>query len=67
MTHVNITKKLRQKLYEYSSFDETVDEAVNRLLDEVGDISDDVIRTGTTGITLNDNTIKRIKSNAIKF
>lgn len=67
MTNINITRNLREKIHKYSEYDETVEDTINRLLDEVGDISEYYpFKDGSTSITLSDKMVNRIKSNAVK-
>lgn len=65
MTKKNITikREIRKKLHEYSSYDENLDETVNRLINEAGDISNEFPpQTGSTGIKLTEETIAKIVS-----
>ena len=61
--NINIKRTMREKLYNYSSFDETIDEAVNRLIEEAGDISNEFPpKKGSATIKLSPDTYKKIVS-----
>jgi len=65
MTKRNITIKrtLRKNLHLYSQYTENLDETVNRLIDEAGDISNEFPpERGSTGIKLEQSTIDRLNS-----
>lgn len=64
MTTVKITKSLRKDLHEYSHYDETMDDTVNRLLDTVEDdlMNHEEVIEGFTNINLSKDTLERIKS-----
>lgn len=65
MTKKNITIKrtLRKNLHLYSQYTENLDETVNRLIDEAGDISKEFPpERGSTGIKLEQSTIDRLNS-----
>lgn len=60
---MTIKRTLREKIYNYSSFDETIDEAVNRLIEEAGDISDEFPpKSGSTTIKISEETFDKIVS-----
>jgi len=64
MTTIKITRDVRGLLKEYSMSDETVDDTVNRLLDEVESCMDIdmVFGNGSTNINVSPDTMERIKS-----
>lgn len=64
MRTIQIKKNVREDLKHYSYNGESVDEAINRLLDSVEDEMDKDFKfgVGTTNINLNEETMDRIKS-----
>lgn len=63
MKGITIKRTMREKIYKYSSFDETIDEAINRLIDEAGDITNEFPqKKGSTTIKVSEETLDRIVS-----
>lgn len=64
MTTIKITKKVREDLRVFENDDETVEDAVNRLLDIAEPyLSEDMVfGDGSTNINLSSDTMNRIKS-----
>lgn len=65
MTKKNITIKrsIHRKLYDYGKYKETLDDIINRLLDEAGDISQQEPEIkGSTSIKVSPETLQRINS-----
>lgn len=63
MHNIKITRALRKDLYEFSEYDETMDETINRLLDSVEkDLASDEVIEGFTNINVSKDTMDRIKS-----
>lgn len=63
MTTIKISRALRKDLHEFSNYDETMDDTVNRLLDLTeSDLKNDEIIEGFTNINLSKDTLERINS-----
>lgn len=63
---LTVRRELRKEIHNYSNYGESVDETVNRLIQEAGDISDiDPALTGSTGIKVSPET--EAKLNDLKF
>ncbi|MBP5421727.1 MAG: hypothetical protein J6Y78_04695 [Paludibacteraceae bacterium] len=67
MRTIKIKNDVRDKLRVYRKDKESVDDSINRLLDEVEDKMDEDFEfgVGSTNIRVSDETMKRIKSCAV--
>lgn len=60
---ITIKRSMHQKLYNYAKYGETLDDAINRLIEEAGDISQEFPpKTGSTGIKVTEETLNKINS-----
>lgn len=60
---ITIKRKVQRELAEHGQYGETLDDIINRVLDEAGDISNvDPILKGSTTVKVSDETLQRIVS-----
>lgn len=60
---LTIKREVRKNIHNYSNYGESIDETVNRLIQEAGDITNiDPTLIGSTGIKLSDKTKEKLDS-----
>lgn len=63
LKNITIKREVRKNIYGFSKYGESVDETVNRLMKEAGNISDiDPVLTGSTGIRITPETLKKLEA-----
>lgn len=62
MKHITIKRTLREKIHKYANYNETVDETINRLLNEVENLPKEPLTKGSTSINITEDTMERLVS-----